>query len=208
MPSLAWRASHGGCCAFAGPSVFGARTSARGCMNSGAVSQARNRFRIDGSPSRSRRAGYRCWRYESASLRIPASSACGSEPCLRSSLLRQAISYATVPPKLEDVQRHLFVVHAGQLQAAKLTLTGPKCRTVTVPCESFHRKQHSQRMRGYHGWCGAERRAAVAVRGCHRTAQANTCFAGLEPAETSSSLAHAIRPIDPRRPTARSPCCE
>ena len=89
MPSLAWRASHGGCCAFAGPSVFGARTSARGCMNSGAVSQARNRFRIDGSPSRSRRAGYRCWRYESASLRIPASSACGSEPCLRSSLLRQ-----------------------------------------------------------------------------------------------------------------------
>ena len=30
---------------------------------------------------------------------------------------------------------HLFVVHAGQLQAAKLTLTGPKCRTVTVPCE-------------------------------------------------------------------------
>ena len=37
--------------------------------------------------------------------------------------------------KPEDVQRHLFVVHAGQLQAAKLTLTGPKCRTVTVPCE-------------------------------------------------------------------------
>ena len=36
----------------------------------------------------------------------------------------------------EDVQRHHFVLHAGQLQTAKLTLTGPKGRTVTIPCRS------------------------------------------------------------------------
>jgi hypothetical protein len=32
----------------------------------------------------------------------------------------------------EDIQRHHFVLHAGQLQTAELTLTGPKGRTVVV----------------------------------------------------------------------------
>jgi LysR substrate binding domain len=36
----------------------------------------------------------------------------------------------------EDIRRHHFVLHAGQLQTAKLTLTGPKGRTVTIPCRS------------------------------------------------------------------------
>lgn len=40
------------------------------------------------------------------------------------------------PKKPSDVQRHHFVLHAGELQTAELTLTGPKARTVTIQCRS------------------------------------------------------------------------
>ena len=36
----------------------------------------------------------------------------------------------------EDLRRHHLVLHAGRLQTAKLTLTGPQGRTVTIPCRS------------------------------------------------------------------------
>jgi DNA-binding transcriptional LysR family regulator len=36
----------------------------------------------------------------------------------------------------EDLRQHQFVLHAGRLQTAKLTLTGPQGQAVTIPCRS------------------------------------------------------------------------
>jgi DNA-binding transcriptional LysR family regulator len=109
----------------------------------------------------------------------------------------------------EDVQRHHFVLHAGQLQTAKLTLSGPKGRTVAIPCRSRFTVSSILGVReavmagaGLNAgplWLYADaidRGELVRVRqpGTRRGIQlTRSCYQA---------------DIDPQRPIARSPCCE